>query len=83
LDQVDLFVFHQANIRIVDAVVTRLGLDRSRVYSNLDRYGNTTAASIPIALTEAASLGRVHPGDRVMLVAFGAGFCWGGVLYEW
>jgi 3-oxoacyl-[acyl-carrier-protein] synthase-3 len=83
LDQVALVVPHQANRRIGDAVAERLGLPAKRVFQNIERYGNTTAASIPIALTEARDQGLVRAGDLVVLAAFGAGFAWGAVALEW
>ncbi len=82
-EDVSLYIFHQANLRIVEAVVSRLGIDASRVYNNIERYGNTTAAALPIALSEAVELGRVGLGDLVMLASFGSGFTWGGVLMRW
>mgnify|MGYP001094130980 CR=1 FL=1 len=82
-DDVALFIPHQANQRITEMVTRRLGVDSSRVYSNIERYGNTTAASIPIALSEAARAGRIHRGDLVVLVAFGSGFTWGANLIRW
>jgi 3-oxoacyl-[acyl-carrier-protein] synthase-3 len=83
LDEVALIVPHQANQRIGDAVAQRLGLPPERVFQNIERYGNTTAASIPIALTEARDQGRVKPGDLVVLAAFGAGFAWAGCALRW
>jgi 3-oxoacyl-[acyl-carrier-protein] synthase-3 len=80
---VDLFVPHQANIRIIEAVAKGLDLPMSRMYVNLDRYGNTSAASVPIALAEAVNEGRVEVGDRLVFVAFGAGFTSGAVAMEW
>jgi 3-oxoacyl-[acyl-carrier-protein] synthase-3 len=80
---VALLVPHQANQRITDAVAARLELPADRVYSNIARYGNTTAASIPIALAEAAREGRLHSGDLVVTVAFGSGFTWGANLIRW
>ena len=80
---VSLYIFHQANLRIVEAVASRLGLDESRVYNNIERFGNTTAAALPIALSEAIELGRVRAGELVMLAAFGSGFTWGGILLRW
>jgi 3-oxoacyl-[acyl-carrier-protein] synthase-3 len=82
-EDVSLYIFHQANLRIIETVARRLGINDSRVYNNIDRYGNTTAAALPIALSEALEVGRVHPGDLVMLVSFGSGFTWGGVLLRW
>ncbi len=83
LDEVALIVPHQANQRIGDAVVERLGVPPGKVFQNIERYGNTTAASIPIALTEARDQGRVKPGDLVVLAAFGSGFTWGATLLRW
>ncbi|MCA8941362.1 MAG: ketoacyl-ACP synthase III [Planctomycetes bacterium] len=80
---VDLFVPHQANLRIIEAAATRLGIDMDRVIVNIDRYGNTSAASVPLALDEAASTGRLKRGDLVCLVAFGAGLSWGATLLRW
>ena len=83
LDEVDLVIPHQANLRISQSVQKRLGLPDDRVYNNIQRYGNTTAASIPIALHEAADEGRIGPGDLVCLTAFGSGFTWAGALIRW
>ena len=83
LEDVALVVPHQANQRISDAVADRLGLPKEKVFQNIQRYGNTTAASIPIALTEARDQGRIKPGDLVVLAAFGAGFAWGAVAIRW
>jgi 3-oxoacyl-[acyl-carrier-protein] synthase III len=83
LDDIDLFVYHQANARILRAVGERLNLPAERVYSCIERYGNTSAASMPIALTDAEAEGRLRPGMRVLLASFGAGFSWGGALIEW
>ncbi|MEO0185002.1 MAG: beta-ketoacyl-ACP synthase III [candidate division WOR-3 bacterium] len=77
---VALLIPHQANIRIIEATAKRLDIPADKVYVNLDKYGNTSAASIPIALAEALHNGKVKPGDYVLLVAFGAGFTWAGVL---
>jgi len=82
-EQVDLLVPHQANIRIIEATAKRLNIPMDKVGINLDKYGNTSAASIPIGLDEAAKAGRIKKGDLVLLVAFGAGFTWGGVLVRW
>jgi 3-oxoacyl-[acyl-carrier-protein] synthase III len=83
LKDIALFVFHQANLRIVEAVASRLGIEDSRVYNNIDRYGNTTAASIPIAFSEAMEENRIQHGDLVMLVSFGSGYTWAGALLRW
>jgi 3-oxoacyl-[acyl-carrier-protein] synthase III len=82
-DDVDLYVYHQANARIITAVGEKLGLPRERVVDCIASYGNTSAASIPIALAEAEADGRLRPGMRVLAGAFGAGFTWGGALMEW
>jgi 3-oxoacyl-[acyl-carrier-protein] synthase III len=82
-DDVDLFVYHQANARIIVAVGERLGLPEERVINCIAGYGNTSAASIPIALAEAEADGRLKPGMRVLLGAFGAGLTWGAALMEW
>ena len=76
-DDIDLFVPHQANHRIVEAVRKRLDFPEEKVFLNLDRYGNTSAASVPLALDEAVRSGRVSRGDTVLFAAFGAGFAWG------
>jgi len=82
-EQLDLFVPHQANIRIIDAAQHRLGLPDARVVKNIDRYGNTTAATIPLALGSALEEGRLKQGDLVLMAAVGAGFTVGGVLLRW
>lgn len=82
-DQVACFVPHQANIRIIEAVAKQLGVGMERFPLNLDRYGNTSAASIPLALEEAWREGRFKKGDYVLLVAFGAGLTWGATLIKW
>jgi 3-oxoacyl-[acyl-carrier-protein] synthase-3 len=82
VEEVALVVPHQANRRIVDAVTRELGVDPGRVFVNLQEYGNTGSASVPLALWEARRTGRVAPGDLVLLVSFGAGFHWAGVLLE-
>ena len=80
---VDLYVPHQANVRILTAVADRLGLPLDKVVLNLDRYGNTSAASIPIALDEAVRQGRIKDGSVIMLGAFGAGLTWASALIRW
>jgi len=80
---IDLFIPHQANIRIIEAVAKGLSLPMERMFVNLDKYGNTSAASVPIALAEAVNQGRVAVGDRIVIVAFGAGFTSGAVAIEW
>lgn len=79
----DLFIPHQANLRISEAVQKSLGLPDQKVFNNIDRYGNTTAATLPIALTEAVEQGRLQVGDLVCLAAFGSGFTWGAALLRW
>lgn len=79
----DLYVPHQANLRIIDGAVERLGLDRSKVAVNIDKYANTTAATIPICLAEAQEMGQLKKGDLVLLASFGAGFTWGSILLRW
>lgn len=83
LEEIDLFVYHQANSRIISAVGERLDLPARRVIDCLAEYGNTSAASIPIALTEAVSTGLLRKGSRVLLSAFGAGLTWGAGIVEW
>jgi 3-oxoacyl-[acyl-carrier-protein] synthase III len=80
---VDLFIPHQANLRIIEAAARRLDLPMSRVFVNVDRYGNTGAASIYVALEEALGAGRVKPGDLVLMAAFGGGATWGAALVRW
>jgi len=82
-DQVDLVIPHQANVRIIEAVAKGLGFPMERIFVNVDRYGNTSAASVPLALAEAIDTGRVKVGDRIVFVAFGAGFTSGAVALEW
>ena len=82
-DDIDLFIPHQANVRIVEAVAKGLDLPMDKMFINLDKYGNTSAASVPIALAEAVNEGRVKVGDNVTIVAFGAGFTSGAVTIEW
>jgi 3-oxoacyl-[acyl-carrier-protein] synthase-3 len=80
---VALFVPHQANLRIIDAAVKRLDMDSSRVMINIEKYGNTTAATIPLALSEAHLTGRLNKGDLVLFATFGGGFTWGSSLLHW
>ena len=82
-DDIQLFIPHQANERIIDAVGKQLKIDPAKVYKNIQNYGNTSAASIPIALDECARGGRVKSGDLVLLTAFGAGLTWGAALMRW
>jgi 3-oxoacyl-[acyl-carrier-protein] synthase-3 len=80
---IDLLVPHQANLRISQYIQQKLGLPDDRVYNNIMRYGNTTAASIPIALSEAASEGRIKENNVICLAAFGSGFTWASALIRW
>ncbi|ACA59173.1 beta-ketoacyl-ACP synthase III [Candidatus Desulforudis audaxviator] len=82
-DQIDLFIPHQANIRIIEAAAKRLDLPMDRVMVNVDRYGNTSSASIPLALEEAVHSGRLADGDRVVMVGFGAGLTWAAAVLDW
>jgi 3-oxoacyl-[acyl-carrier-protein] synthase III len=83
LDDVDLLIAHQANLRINEVVAKRLGLGEDRVYNNIQRYGNTTAATIPIAIDECVQSGRLSRGDLLVLTAFGSGFTWGSAVVRW
>jgi len=82
-DQVDLLIPHQANIRIIEATAEHAHIPMERVFVNVDHTGNTSSASIPLALDEARRAGRLQPGMTVLLVAFGAGFTWGSILLKW
>jgi 3-oxoacyl-[acyl-carrier-protein] synthase III len=79
----DLFIPHQANIRIINAALDVLHIPRGKVYNNLDRYGNTSAGSVPLALDEAVAEGRVKDGDLLVLSGFGGGLAWGTALIRW
>jgi 3-oxoacyl-[acyl-carrier-protein] synthase-3 len=83
VDDVDLFVPHQANIRIIDSAARRLGFTEEQVFANLDRYGNTSCASIPLCLHEASQSGRLKKGDTLLMAGFGAGLTWGSCLTKW
>jgi 3-oxoacyl-[acyl-carrier-protein] synthase-3 len=83
MKDVDLFVPHQANRRIIEAAAHRLGIEDGKVLINIERYGNTSTATIPIALHEGVAQGRISPGDRVLLASFGAGLTWGACVLEW
>jgi len=82
-DQIDLLIPHQANLRIVQFVQKKMGLADKQIWNNIQKYGNTTAASIPIALSEADEAGKIQVGDTVCLAAFGSGFTWASVLIKW
>jgi 3-oxoacyl-[acyl-carrier-protein] synthase-3 len=83
LDDIDLFAFHQANARITGALGERLGLDPERVVDCIENFGNSSAGTLPLALATAERDGRLKPGARVLLCAFGGGFTWGGAVIEW
>jgi 3-oxoacyl-[acyl-carrier-protein] synthase-3 len=80
---IDLYVPHQANIRIINAAIDVLHIPRSRVFNNLERYGNTSGGSVPLALDEAIQEGRVQPGSKIVLSGFGAGLAWGTAVVRW
>ena len=82
-DGFDLVIAHQANRRIVEEVAEQLGVSLDKVYLNIHKYGNTSAASIPLAICEASAEGRLNEGDRLMLLGFGAGYTWAGALLDW
>lgn len=82
-DEIDIFIPHQANYRILEAVRKRIGLPEEKVFSNLEKYGNTSSASVPIALDEAVRNGRVKEGDALLFAVFGAGFTWGASVVRW
>jgi 3-oxoacyl-[acyl-carrier-protein] synthase-3 len=82
-DEIDLFVSHQANRRIIEAVAERVGVDRSKVIINIERFGNTTAGTIPLALNDAVEQGRLKKGDLVLVASVGAGFTVGAILLRW
>jgi 3-oxoacyl-[acyl-carrier-protein] synthase-3 len=83
VDDVDLYVPHQANVRIMDYAARKLGIPSERMLVNVDRYGNTSSGSIPLALADAAAEGRLRPGSRVLMTGMGAGLTWGSALIEW
>jgi 3-oxoacyl-[acyl-carrier-protein] synthase-3 len=83
LDEIDLFVYHQANSRIIRAVGQRLGLPADRVVDYVDRFANSSTATLPIALSVAEQEGRLGPGSRVLLASFGGGFTWGATVVRW
>jgi 3-oxoacyl-[acyl-carrier-protein] synthase-3 len=82
-DHIDILIPHQANIRIINYIREKLGLSEDKVFINIHKYGNTSAASIPIALDEANRSGRLSPGMRLLMVAFGGGFTWGSLAMIW
>jgi 3-oxoacyl-[acyl-carrier-protein] synthase-3 len=82
-EEIDLLVPHQANIRIIEATAKHAHMPMDKVMVNVDRFGNTSSASIPLALEQARTEGRIRPGSLVLLVAFGAGFTWGSAVVRW
>ena len=83
IDDVDVYVPHQANVRIIDHAVRKLGVPEEKTVVNVERYGNTSSGSIPLALADAADDGRLKPGKLVLLTGMGAGLTWGSALIEW
>jgi 3-oxoacyl-[acyl-carrier-protein] synthase-3 len=83
VDDVDVYVPHQANVRIIDHAARKLGIPSEKVVVNVDRYGNTSSGSIPLALADAADDGRLEPGKLVLMTGMGAGLTWGSALVEW
>ena len=83
IDDVDLYIPHQANMRIIDHATRKLGVPSDRVVINVDRYGNTSSGSIPLALADAAADGRLRPGQLVLMTGMGAGLTWGSTLIRW
>ena len=81
-EDVDFFIFHQANARIIDLAVRKYRIPPEKYYKNIQEYGNTSAASIPLVLSELQEQGKVAPGSRVLVVGFGGGLTWGGMLVE-
>lgn len=82
-DDINLVVPHQANYRIVDSAIKRMGIEKDKVFLNLEKYGNTSASCIPVALSQAVEQGRIKKGDKIVLVGFGGGLTWGAALIEW
>jgi 3-oxoacyl-[acyl-carrier-protein] synthase-3 len=83
IDDIDVYVPHQANVRIIEHAVKKLGVPEEKVVVNVDRYGNTSSGSIPLALADAAADGRLQPGQLVLMTGMGAGLTWGSALIEW
>ena len=83
LSDIKLVIPHQANLRIIDAIASRLDFKREQIFVNLDKYGNTSAAAVAIALDEAHREGRIERGDKILMVAFGAGLTWASAVIEW
>ncbi|MDY3971768.1 MAG: beta-ketoacyl-ACP synthase III [Clostridia bacterium] len=82
-DDINLVIPHQANYRIVDSAIKRMGIEKDKVFLNLEKYGNTSASCIPVALSQAVESGRIKKGDKIVLVGFGGGLTWGAALIEW
>jgi 3-oxoacyl-[acyl-carrier-protein] synthase-3 len=83
VDDIDVYVPHQANVRIIDHAAKKLGIPKEKVVVNVDRYGNTSSGSIPLALADASDDGRLKPGKLVLMTGMGAGLTWGSALIEW
>ncbi len=83
IEEISLMIPHQANIRILKKLVSRLGIDKEKVFINVQKYGNTSAASIPIALDEANRAGKLKRNDLLLVCSFGGGFTWGATLVKW
>ena len=83
MDDIACVIPHQANLRIIEAIGERLGIPREKVFVNVDRYGNTSAAAVAIALDEANRSGRIKSGDYVLMVVFGGGLTWASTIVEW
>jgi 3-oxoacyl-[acyl-carrier-protein] synthase III len=83
IDEVDVYIPHQANVRIIDHALRKLEIPKAKVVVNVDRYGNTSSGSIPLALAEADAAGRLHEGDLVLMTGMGAGLTWGSALMQW
>ena len=83
VDDIDQFVFHQANLRIISSVQRQFDIPDAKTFVNIEKYGNTSAASVPMALVEAVASGRIAQGDRILMVAFGGGYTAGGAVVEW
>jgi 3-oxoacyl-[acyl-carrier-protein] synthase-3 len=82
-DSIDLLISHQANLRIIDAIAKRLDLPSEKIFINIEKYGNTSSASVPIAIDEAYRQNRIKKNDLILLDAFGAGFTWGSAVIRW
>ena len=83
MSEIDVIVPHQANLRIIHAFADRIGVPKEKVFVNIDRYGNSSAATVPLALDQAVRSGRISPGNKVILTAFGGGLTWGSAFVHW